>query len=75
MSVIAESDLGIGCDVKACTTQAHYIVNVKGSWSGLYCATHTAILLQWTATLLDSGDLLHEFIETEHLLTGEAINA
>jgi hypothetical protein len=75
VKVIAEADLGIGCDVKTCTAHAHYIVDVKGSWCGLYCARHTAILLQWTARVLDDGRDLHEVIEAEHLLTGEAINA
>lgn len=75
MKVIAESDLGIGCDVKTCTSHAHYIVDVKGSWSGLYCARHTATLLQWAARILEDDCALHDVIETEHLLTGVAINA
>lgn len=81
MIVIREADLGIACDNGKCTRAAFYIVTVHDPNQPshkLYCPQCTAKTLQRVVALLRIfGDEreLHECIETDHLLTGEAINS
>lgn len=77
-TVIAESELGIVCDNDKCTTPAHYVITVKlgDRKVVLYCSQCTALLLQGaTKTLERNGIQLHEYVETEHLLTGACVDA
>ena len=84
MKVIGDRDLGIVCDSFACTSQAYYVCTVHLPESAdkpatnmirLYCPQCTAILLQGAAKLVKDDAALHDYVETEHLLKGEVIEA
>lgn len=79
MMVISEIDLGIVCDSKSCTRQAHYVVTVNAPtpWHGLYCPQCSATLLQWAARVLnDTHDerQLADFITSQPLIRGMVIH-
>lgn len=76
MKIIADLDVPILCDSGKCTAAAYYVCTVKSSvpYARLYCPQHTAELLQEAAEMIGSDENLHEYIETEFLIKGAAIN-
>jgi hypothetical protein len=76
MILIEENEVQICCDAGDCKTNARYIVTLKLKIPvpRLYCAQHTAELLQRAATLLKKDETLSEYVETEFLMKGQVIN-
>jgi hypothetical protein len=81
MILIEEHEVEIRCDAgdksdSRCRSNARYVVTLKLSIPvvRLYCAQHTAELLQGAAKVLRQDEKLSNYVETEFLMKGQVIN-